>query len=252
VDQRYGNTDTLTQPVASATQPVASVTQPVASVTQPSATDPVASASPSTQRYEEARAAAHRAMTSVTLIPDKPLPEPATEPDRLSYRGFKFGAAFFGWLIMGSMVVLLSTSLTGLGAGASYVLDYTRDDAKHQAGTAAITLAAVFVAMLCLAFYLGGYVAGRLARFDGMRQGFGVWMISLFLIAIAATTGWFLDDQYDLVSRIDRPDVPISNDNLLTGGLITAAAVLMLPLLAALLGGKNGQRYHDKIDALLE
>jgi hypothetical protein len=225
VEQRYGDTDTMTQPETT---------------------------TPTTQRYEEARAAARRAMTSVTLIPDKPLPPAVTETERLAYRGFKFGAAFFGWLIMLSMVVLLTASLTGIGAGASYVLDYTRTDARQQAGTVAIAAAAVFVLMVCLAFYIGGYVGGRLARFDGARQGFGVWMISLVLIVIAVGAGAYFNNQYDLVSRVDRPNVPLTNDTLITGGLITAAAVLMLPLLAALLGGKTGQRYHDKIDALLD
>jgi magnesium-transporting ATPase (P-type) len=220
--EQYGDSDTLTQPAPS----------------------------PTTQRYEEARAAAHRAMTSVTLVPDKPLP--AAETERLAYRGFKFGAAFFGWLIMLSMIVLLTAVVTGAGAGAGYVLDYTRSDARQQAGVMAITAAALFVLVLSLAFYIGGYVAGRLARFDGARQGFGVWMISLLLIVIAAAASAFLNNQYDLVGRVDRPNVPLANDSLVTGGLITAAAVLMVPLLAALLGGKNGQRYHDKIDALLD
>ncbi|WP_112239431.1 hypothetical protein [Kribbella monticola] len=219
--EQYGESDTLTQPVPS----------------------------PTTQRYEEARAAAHRAMTSVTLVPDS---LPVTDPERLAYRGFKFGAAFFGWLIMLSMIVLLTAVVTGAGAGASYVLDYTKSDARQQAGAAAITSAAVVVLVLSLAFYIGGYVAGRLARFDGARQGFGVWMISLLLVVAAAGAGAFLNSQYDLLGRVHRPDVPLTNDSLLTGGLITAAAVLMLPLLAALLGGKNGQRYHDKIDALLD
>ena len=128
MDQRNGDTDTLTKPENDS----------------------------ATQRYEAARAAAHRAMTSVTLIPDKPLPPEAIEPERLSYRGFKFGAAFFGWLIMGSMVVLLTAIITGATAGTTYVLDYTRADAEGQAGTTAITAAAVFVLMLSLAFYTGG------------------------------------------------------------------------------------------------
>lgn len=220
VEQRIGGTGTLTEPEVD-----------------------------STQRYQEARAAAARAMTSVTVVPDTPLP---IEPERLSYRGFKFGAAFFGWLIMGSMVVLLSALITGATAGTTYVLDYTRDDAEQQAGTAAITVAAVFVLMLTLAFYTGGYVAGRLARFDGMRQGFGVWMITFLLLVVASSAGAFLNSHYDLTGRVDRPDVPLTNDALLTGGLITAAALLMLPLLASLLGGRTGQRYHEKIDSLLD
>lgn len=221
MDQRIG-TDTLVKPEADST----------------------------TERYEAARAAAHRAMTSVTVIPAKPLPE--TEPERLSYRGFKFGAAFFGWLIMGSMAVLLSALVSGATVGTAYVLDYTRADAEQQAGTAAIVAAGTLVLTLSLAFYTGGYVAGRLARFDGVRQGFGVWMITFLLVGLAASLGAFLNSRYDLTGRIDRPDVLISNDDLLTGGLITAAALLMLPLLAALLGGRQGQRYHEKIDDLLD
>lgn len=221
VEQRNGGTGTLTEPEVD-----------------------------STQRYQEARAAAHRAMSNVTVVPDTPLLP--IEPERLSYRGFKFGAAFFGWLIMGSMVVLLTALITGATAGTTYVLDYTRDDAERQAGTAAIATAAAFVLMLTLAFYTGGYVAGRLARFDGMRQGFGVWMITFLLLVLGSSVGAFLNSHYDLTGRVDRPDVPLTNDSLLTGGLITAAALLMLPLLASLLGGRTGQRYHEKIDSLLD
>ncbi|MEV8377929.1 hypothetical protein AB0P21_34640 [Kribbella sp. NPDC056861] len=212
-------------------------------------TIPKLEADSTTQRYEEARAAAHRAMTSVTLVPDQP--QPATDPDRLSYRGFKFGAAFFGWLIMGSMVVLLSALVVGIMVGTALVLGYDRLDVEREAGTAAITGAVIVVVLLSLAFYTGGYVAGRLARFDGARQGFGVWMITFLLLVVASSAGAFLNSQYDLTGRVDRPEVAISNDSLLTGGLITAAALLMLPLLFSLLGGRTGQRYHEKIDALL-
>ncbi|WP_328326958.1 hypothetical protein OHA70_39480 [Kribbella sp. NBC_00382] len=203
-----------------------------------------------TRRYEEARAAAHRAMSSVTLVPDRPAAEP-TEPERLSYRGFKFGAAFFGWLIMISMLVLLSAVVGGAAIAGYYILGYTKTDLEDNAGTVAISAAAAVVVVITLAYYIGGYVAGRLARFDGMRQGFGVWMISLLLIVLASSAGAFLNSREDYAGRIDRPNVPLTDDTLLTGGLITAAALLMLPLLFALLGGRTGQRYHDKIDDLI-
>ena len=227
MENRYGGTDTMTEPDVSS----------------------------ATKRYEEARAAAARAMTSVTVIPDKPpvaeAPTPA-ETGLPAYRGFRLGAALFGWLIMVSMAVLLTAAIAGTAFGLGYVLDYTREDIDRRAGTAAITAAALLVLMVCLAFYTGGYVAGRLARFDGARQGFGVWMFSMVLVGIAAGIGAYANSLYNLVDRVDRPDFPVTNDNLLTGGLITAAALLMLPLLAALLGGKTGQHYHDKIDALLD
>jgi hypothetical protein len=226
VEQRYGDTDTLTEPDVSS----------------------------ATQRYEEARAAAARAMTTVTVVPDKPAPGQLPLPASIDepYRGFKLGATLFGWLIMMSMGLLIAAAVAGAAIGSYTVLDYTRADLNRHAGTAAITAAAVLVLVVCLAFYSGGYVAGRLARFDGARQGFGVWMFSFVLVALVAGLGAYANSLYNLVDRVDRPDVPLTNDNLLTGGLITAAALLMLPLLAALLGGKTGQRYHDKIDDLID
>jgi Mg2+/citrate symporter len=193
-------------------------------------------------------------MTSVTVIPDKPPVKPTTPviAELPAYRGFKLGATLFGWLIMVSMAVLITAAIAGAAVGIASVLDYTRADVENKAGTAAITAAGLLVLMACLTFYIGGYVAGRLARFDGARQGFGVWMFSLLLAVLAAGVGAYANSLYDLVGRVDRPDVPLTNNDLLTGGLVTAAAVLMLPLLAALLGGKTGQRYHDRIDDMLD
>jgi hypothetical protein len=102
--------------------------------------------------------------------------------------------------------------------------------------------------MLAIAYYSGGYVAGRLARFDGGRQGLGVWAIGLLVTLVVAGIGAFAGSQYDVLDRVDLPSVPLSAETLTNGGLITAAAVVVVTLLAALIGGKVGQRYHDRID----
>ncbi len=220
---------------------------------------------PTTQSYEEARARAAQAMSSVTLIPDRPLPpsvegtpsptqsfEPIVDPELLSYRGFKFGAAFFGWLIAIAMSVLLSVEVSSAALGTAEILDYTRADAEAQPGAAGITAATVGVLMLTLAFYSGGYVAGRLARFDGGRNGFGVWMFAFLFAVLAAGAGALLNSQYDLLADVNRPDVSLSTDTITTGGIIAAAALVVLTLLFSIVGGKAGKRYHDKIDRLLD
>jgi hypothetical protein len=212
----------------------------------------------STQKYEEARAAASRAISTIAISPEPPLrTPPATEaeaevdPELLSYRGFKFGAAFFGWLVTVSMSVLLMAAVAAAALGTAEILDYTTSDAKAQPGAALLTAAGVTVFMLGVAFYTGGYVAGRLARFDGGRQGFGVWMIALLLSLIAGGAGWFVDNQYAVVDDINRPDVALADNTLLLGSIGAAAALLLLTLLAAIIGGKSGRRYHDRIDELL-
>jgi hypothetical protein len=229
----------------------------------------------STQRYEEMREAANRAMSTISIPVDQSpttgtqspttgtqssttgtLPavaiEPELDPELLSYRGFKFGAAFFGWLIAIAMSVLLLAAVSAAALGTAQILDYTSSDAKADPGATAITAAAVAVFMLSLAFYTGGYVAGRLARFDGGRQGFGVWMIALLVSVLAAGGGALLNNQYDLIADINRPDVALTNDTLTMGGIIAAATLVLLTLMFAILGGKAGQRYHDKIDRLLD
>ncbi|MFG1816992.1 hypothetical protein ACGFIF_24765 [Kribbella sp. NPDC049174] len=236
--QQYGDTATATQPVTATMQ-------------VPDDADAT-----TTKRYEEARAAAHRAMSNVTIIPDQPpallQPEPAVDPELLSYRGFKFGAAFFGWLIAIAMSVLLTLAVSAAAFGTAEILDYTRADAEAQPGAAGITAATVGVLVLTLAFYAGGYVAGRLARFDGGRNGFGVWMFAFLFSVLAAGAGALLNNQYDLLDEVNRPDVSLSTDTVTTGGIIAAAALVVLTLMFAIIGGKAGRRYHDKIDRLLD
>ncbi|HEU4946736.1 MAG TPA: hypothetical protein VFT31_06250 [Kribbella sp.] len=219
-----------------------------------------------TQRYEEARAAARQAMTNVAVetTPTRSRTgtvELPTSPTRgvvprfldpvqveSPYRGFKVGAAFFGWLIAIAFTVLLAGVVGAIAVAVGYTLDITGSDIEDQAGTFAIASGAVLVVVMSLAYYTGGYVAGRLARFDGGRQGFGVWMFALLVSVVAAGVGALADSKYDVLDPVDVPRASLSTDTLTTGGIITAAAVVVCTLLFALVGGKAGQRYHDKID----
>jgi hypothetical protein len=150
------------------------------------------------------------------------------------------------------MSVLLTIGVSAAALGTAEILDYTRADAEAQPGAAGITAAAVAVLMLTVAFYTGGYVAGRLARFDGGRNGFGVWMFAFLFSVLAAGAGALVNNQYDLVDEVNRPDVSLSTDTITSGGLIAVAALVVLTLLFSIAGGKAGQRYHDKIDRLLD
>jgi hypothetical protein len=201
-----------------------------------------------TQRYEEARAAARQAMTKATVDAPPQLAEDAGDVDDPAYRGFKFGAAFFGWLVAMSMAVLLTGVVGAIATGVDFVVHFTRAEAQQRAGTLGIAAAVIMVLTLSLAFYTGGYVAGRLARFDGARQGFGVWIFALFITAVAAGVVALANAQNNLVGRINLPHLPLSHSTLTTGAISTAGALVLLTLLAALLGGMTGRRFHDKID----
>jgi len=76
-------------------------------------------------------------------------------------------------------------------------------------------------------------------------------MFALLFAVLMAGGGALLNSQYDLLDKLSRPDISLTNSELTTGGIIAAAALIVLTLLFAILGGKAGKRYHDKIDRLI-
>ena len=99
-------------------------------------------------------------------------------------------------------------------------------------------------------YYAGGYVAGRMSRFDGGRQGLAVWLIGLFVTILAIALGALFGSQYNLLDRVSLPRIPIALDQLGWGAAITGIAVIVLTVVAAIVGGKVGHRYHDRVDRM--
>jgi hypothetical protein len=165
-----------------------------------------------------------------------------------AYRGFKRGAAFFGWLIAIGLIVLLTGVIGAIAAAVNYALTIDWTAAQQEAGTVGLVSGAILVVMMAIAYYSGGYVAGRLARFDGARQGLGVWAIGFIVTLVVAGIGALAGSEYNVLNRVDVPTIPWSHETLTRGGVILAAAVVVVTLLAAVIGGTAGQRYHRKID----
>jgi hypothetical protein len=164
------------------------------------------------------------------------------------FGGTNIGAAFFGWLVAIAMTILLSSIVGAIATalGAAGVVSQT--EAQRQAGTIGIVAAGVLLVIMLLAYYTGGYVAGRMSRFDGGRQGIAVWLIGLLVTVLAVVVGWIFGSDYNLLSRVNLPSLPIPTEQLGWGGIITALVILIGTALAAMAGGKVGHRYHDKVD----
>jgi uncharacterized membrane protein YfcA len=102
--------------------------------------------------------------------------------------------------------------------------------------------------VLFLAYLAGGYVAGRMARFDGARQGLATWLIGLIVVLLLAALAWMLGAQYNVLQQLNLPRIPVDEGTATTAGIITLVAILVVTLLGAVLGGKLGERYHRRID----
>ncbi|HLM07832.1 MAG TPA: hypothetical protein VK402_21865 [Blastococcus sp.] len=173
----------------------------------------------------------------------------AVAAQRARFGGIKWGAAFFGWLSANGLAVLLVALLSaaGVALGLAQGVD-TADEAVDQAETLGIGGGIAVLVVLFLAYLAGGYVAGRMARFDGARQGLAVWLVGLIVVIVLAAAGAILGAQYNVLTQLNLPRIPIDEGTATTAGIITLVAILVVTLLGAVLGGKLGDRFHRRVD----
>jgi hypothetical protein len=162
---------------------------------------------------------------------------------REAFGGINWGAAFFGWLVAVGLAALLTGVVTATGAAVGL----TKDDVGGN-DTIGIGGGVLLLVVAAVAWYCGGYVAGRMSRFDGIRQGFGVWVFSVLATILIAAAGWILGDRYNVLDNLNLPRIPHNAGDLTTGGLIALGAILLGTLVAAAIGGQVGERYHKRID----
>ncbi len=175
---------------------------------------------------------------------------PAVTPrvrQRDEFGGLHWGAAFFGWLVAIGIATILIAILTAAGTAIG-LTNLSSSAAKQNAATIGIGGGIALLIVLLLAYYAGGYVAGRMSRFDGGRQGFGVWALGLIITILFAAAGAIFGSEYNVLSSLHLPRIPIKEGTLATGGAIALAAIVLGSLAAAILGGRVGRGYHSKVD----
>ena len=62
-----------------------------------------------------------------------------------------------------------------------------------------------------------------MSRFNGPRQGLGVWLIGLIVTVVLAVAGVLLGAEYNVLSQLNLPRIPVDEGTLTTGGLIALA-----------------------------
>ena len=206
-----------------------------------------------------ATAVADRPATRTNGTTEHTATTPARRPDdrehmrsvrarqREEFGGINWGAAFFGWLVAIGVGALLVGLLAAAGTAVG-LTTLSESDATSNAEDIGIGGAIALIAALAIAYYFGGYVAGRMSRFDGARQGFGSWAIGLIVTIVLAVAAVVLGEEYNVLEQLNLPALPVGESELLGGGVIALAAIILGTLLAAVAGGKAGERYHRKVD----
>lgn len=170
------------------------------------------------------------------------------DPAHEKFGGVNLGAAVFGWLVAVAVGVILTSVIGAVVTAVGSEARISQSDAEREAGTLGLAAAVVLVAVLLVAYYTGGYVAGRMSRFDGARQGVAVWGIGLLVTLAAAGLGAVFGTQYNILDRVSLPRIPVPTDSLTAAGLVTAGVLVLGTLMAGMLGGAVGHRYHHRVD----
>jgi hypothetical protein len=178
-----------------------------------------------------------------------------TREERLRevYGGVDWLGSFIGCIfavVCGAVLLLL---LSGIVLAP---LSFTLDLQGQEIGTAAIVGLVIVGLGFFLAYFAGGYVAGRLVRFDGGRNGAAtvVWSILLGVIfgVFSFLLAGFLPGgiSESLESFRESSVLPTANSLVELGllGAGIAVGALLLMLLGGFLGGSLGTRYHTRID----
>lgn len=172
-----------------------------------------------------------------------------TERQHDEYGGTNWGAAFFGWIVAVGIGALLTALLSAAGTAIA-LTELSPDEAGDSAETITLIGGIALLVVALISYFAGGYVAGRMSRFDGGRQGLGVWIVSIVVAIVLAIVGAIAGSEYNVLGGLELPRIPIDEGDLTTGGVIFLIAWVLGTLLAAMAGGKAGEAYHRKVDSL--
>ena len=190
---------------------------------------------------------------SVPVEPTSSLREDAVERERERFGGVKVGSAFFGWLTAMGTAVLLTAMVAATGAviglGTTGDVEDATGAAAENAETVGLIGAIALIVIALVAYYCGGYVAGRMARFDGAKQGVAVWVWAVVIAIIVAIIVALGGADFNFLANVNGfPRIPINEGDLTAGSIITAVLVGIASLVGAILGGLAGMRYHRMVD----
>ena len=137
------------------------------------------------------------------------------------------------------------------GVATDTSVDQATQETQNNTGaaqTVGLVGGITLLVVLLLAYYCGGYVAGRMARFNGIRQGLAVWLWGLVMALIIAAVAAIAGTRYDIFAQLNLPRLPVNEGQVTAVGAIVIGAAILTALIGALLGGLAGMRFHRTVD----
>jgi hypothetical protein len=177
------------------------------------------------------------------------------ETDLASIRD-RFGGADLVAGILGMFtalgVLVLLGALIAAGAGG---IDYQVNQIDLDGNLQEVEVIGAIVAIVVIfaAFFVGGWAAGRIARFDGGANGLGVALWFILLVAIFGAIGIWFGSEYNAFAAVDLPNWfgQLGADEVTLKSVAGAVAGIVAALLGGYIGGEVGEQYHKRVDAAM-
>lgn len=160
----------------------------------------------------------------------------------------RFGGIDLGGVIGGLLAGLGTLLLLGLVATALGVAGSDMGRATPEGITAGAVVATAVI--LVLSCWVGGWVAGRISRYDGAANGgltaFAFLLLVGLSVAIGAATA---TDVFDVRGLLGTDILPgLSSSDLTVIAVVSAAVIAILSIGAGMIGGRMGDGYHRRAD----
>jgi hypothetical protein len=172
-------------------------------------------------------------------------PDVGVDEARRRFGGVDIPASLVGMLTALAFLILFA-GLVGAAIGAiGYQTGLSGDDKELSLASLVGGLGA-----LLLAYLLGGWTAGRIARYDEPLNGAMTGLWTLVLAAILARLGASLGSEYNVLRNVELPQW-FSRDALTTGAIISGIVAIAAMLIGGAVGGAWGERFHRRADATI-
>lgn len=167
--------------------------------------------------------------------------------ERDEFGGVKVGSAFFGWVVAAGMTVLLGAVAGGIGF-AVFGQGADLMTVASNMNTIGLVGGIAMLVILLLAYFCGGYVAARMARFHGARQGVAVWVWAIVITLVLVVVG-YVAGPGEMQTQVEQvPEAVLPQGDVATVSLVVAGVIALTSLLGAVLGGLAGMGFHRRVD----
>jgi hypothetical protein len=160
--------------------------------------------------------------------------------------GADAGAALSGMFAAIGLLAFLGALIAAGANELEYQLNLI--DIEGVASEATLIGTAVALGVVFLAFLFGGWVAGRMAKFDGAINGLGAGLWLLVLAAIFALLGALVGPEFNAFGTAGLPDwfSSLRSEVRTPAALGIAAAFIVVVLAGGYLGGRAGETFNRR------